>query len=314
MNLHSLRTFVATADLGGLGRASLRLNLSQPAASRHIDALESEFGITLFQRVGRGLQLTSEGEDLLRQSRRLLADADLLAERAFALKGGKSGTLRVAAPPQMIASVLAPFLPRYRQRDPGVEVQIIEGSATRQRIRLERGEVHLAIMAAGGGGFSRRLLLPIYALAVFLKTHRLARRGVVEIADLANEPLLLLQREYASRAGFDSGCESAHVTPRALMECTAVSTLIELAAVGYGIAIVPSTTFVRSPNLCARPLVLRGAAIGHWSTAAWDPLRMAPPYVERFVDMLVTHAHRNVPGREFLRRAPPLPRPTEPLT
>src|SRR5215510_4814540 len=169
MNLRALRTFVATADLGGLGRASSRLNLSQPAASRQIDALESEFGVTLFERIGRRLQLTPEGEDLLRQSRRLLADADLLTERARTLKGGESGTLRVAAPPQMIGSVLAPFLPRYRERDPGVEVHLIEGSATRQRSRLERGEVHVAIMAAGDGNFSRRLLLPIYVVAVFAK-------------------------------------------------------------------------------------------------------------------------------------------------
>src|SRR5438874_1297739 len=52
MNLRSLRTFVATAEFGGLGRASARLNLSQPAASRQIHALEAEFGVPLFQRVG----------------------------------------------------------------------------------------------------------------------------------------------------------------------------------------------------------------------------------------------------------------------
>jgi len=96
MNLRSLRTFVATADSGGLGRASERLNLSQPAASRQIDSLEAEFGVQLFHRVGRRLQLTTEGEDLLRQSRRLLVDADSLMERAHALKGGQTGTLRVA--------------------------------------------------------------------------------------------------------------------------------------------------------------------------------------------------------------------------
>ena len=65
-----------------------------------------------------------EGEDLLRQSRRLLADADLLAERARALKGGQAGTLRVAAAPQHISSVLAPFLPilHEHRRRPGLVV------------------------------------------------------------------------------------------------------------------------------------------------------------------------------------------------
>ena len=156
MNLRALRTFVVTADSGGLGRASERLHLSQPAASRQIDALEAEFGVPLFQRAGRRLQLTAEGEDLLRQSRRLLTDADLLAERARALKGGQAGTLRVAGAPQNISSLLAPFLPRYRDRHPGIDVKLIEGSAALQRSRLDRGEVHLAIMAARDGRFAHR--------------------------------------------------------------------------------------------------------------------------------------------------------------
>jgi LysR family cyn operon transcriptional activator len=310
VNLRNLRTFVATAELGGLGRACSRLNLSQPAASRQIDALESELGLVLFQRLGRRLQLTSEGGDLLQQSRRLLADADLIVDRARTLKGGQAGTLRVAAPPQLIASVLAPFLPRYRERNPGVEVHLIEGSADSQRMRLERGEVHLAILASSERGFSRRLLLPIYVLAAFLKTHRLARRRIVEVADLADEPLLLLQRDYATRIKFDHACESAHVSTHVQIECTATSTLIELAAVGYGTAVVPSTALLR-PEMRARPLALRGTAIGHWSTICWDPKRLMPPYIERFVDQLVTHSHRNSLSREFLRQAPSLPRPVE---
>ena len=97
MNLRSLRTFVATAEAGGLGRACARLNLSQPAASRQIHALEAELGVPLFQHVGRGLELTSEGEDLRQRSRPLLADADALADHARALKGRQTGTLKVAA-------------------------------------------------------------------------------------------------------------------------------------------------------------------------------------------------------------------------
>jgi LysR family transcriptional regulator, cyn operon transcriptional activator len=62
MNLRSLRTFVMAAELGGLGRACTRLNLSQPAASRQIHALEADLGVRLFEPMGRGLRLTSQGE------------------------------------------------------------------------------------------------------------------------------------------------------------------------------------------------------------------------------------------------------------
>src|SRR5262249_18200123 len=185
INLRSLQTFVLTAEMGGLGRACARLNLSQPAASRQIHALEVELGVVLFEHVGRGLRLTSHGEDLLERSRQLLAHSDLLTEHAQALRSGQTGTLKVGATPQIIANLIAPFLPRHRRDHPRVEdVRLIEGSDPQQRTRLERGEVHLTIMPAGGGGLSYRLLAPVHALAVLLKTHALSRHKVVEVEEL----------------------------------------------------------------------------------------------------------------------------------
>ena len=78
MNLDHLRTFSLIAASGGISKAATALISSQPAASRQILALEAELGVQLFARIGRGLQLTSEGEDLLARCRRLLDDAELL--------------------------------------------------------------------------------------------------------------------------------------------------------------------------------------------------------------------------------------------
>lgn len=244
---------------------------------------------------------------------RLLADADLLAEHARALKGGQTGTLQVAATPQVIAKLLAPFLPGHRKRHPGVEVRLIEGSASQQIRRLERGEVQLTIMPAGGGKFARRRLSAVHALAVLFRSHPLSRRALVEVRDLADEPLLLLQREYGSRAWFDAACELAQARPRILMESTTAHTVIELAAVGYGVAIVPSTSTIRNLQLRALPIVHHGISIGQWSTICWDPQRLVQPYAEQFVDEFVRHVRRSYPGREYLRHAPPLPRPSEPI-
>ena len=120
MNLRHLRTFVAIADAGGVRRAATRINLSQPATSRQIHALEAELGVRLFDRIGRRVQLTSEGEDLLQRSRRLLSDAEAIGERARALKSGQTGVLRVGATPQLIESMMVAFLAEYQQRHPGV--------------------------------------------------------------------------------------------------------------------------------------------------------------------------------------------------
>src|SRR3954464_4940005 len=116
MKLLHLRAFAAIVDAGGLAKAATRLHVSQPALSRQIQALEADLGVSLFDRVGRRVQLTSQGGDLLLRSRRLLAEADSLGERARELKSGEAGILRVAATPQVIENLLAQFLIRYRRR------------------------------------------------------------------------------------------------------------------------------------------------------------------------------------------------------
>src|SRR5689334_1593452 len=105
MNLRFFRTFVSIVDNGGVARAAARLNLTQSAASRQIQTLEDELGVRLFARIGRSMRLTSQGEDLLERSRRLLSDVAALGDRANALKSGEVGVLRVGATPQAIESL-----------------------------------------------------------------------------------------------------------------------------------------------------------------------------------------------------------------
>jgi LysR family transcriptional regulator, cyn operon transcriptional activator len=299
------------ADAGSFGRAIARLNLSQSAASRQIIALEAELGIPLFDRIGRRLRLNSEGEDILWRSRRLLADAETLGERAQALKGGQIGTLRVSAPPQVIENILAPFLNEYLRRHSGVEVQLVEGGGSKAHDQLDRGDIHLAHIASDTARFEKKPLYPIYAIAVLPPTHRLSRRPVLDIASLADEPLLLLHRDFGARSWFDAACNVAGVNPRIFLESGAPHTLMALAGVGYGIAVLPSNVQILRGVVRGVPIVHRGAAIGKWAVIAWNPHRFLPPYAEQFANELVAHVRRAYPGRDLTRRAPRLARPTE---
>src|SRR5688572_19884587 len=98
MDLRHLRTFVTVADAGTVSRASVLLHVAQPALSRQIKEFEEELGVMLFQRVRRRLILTSEGERLLGNARVVLGAVHSLKESAKSLRGGNSGTLRIAAP------------------------------------------------------------------------------------------------------------------------------------------------------------------------------------------------------------------------
>ena len=90
MDLRRIRTFVAVAEQGGVSRAALSLHIAQPALSRQIMALQEELGFQLFERVGRRLSLTGEGEEFLSDCRSLLSHAGSVVERAQSLRRGRS--------------------------------------------------------------------------------------------------------------------------------------------------------------------------------------------------------------------------------
>jgi LysR family cyn operon transcriptional activator len=189
-----------------------------------------------------------------------------------------------------------------------VEVHLVEDGGIRLNSRLERGDVHL-VLAAAGGRFESRLLYPMHVLAVLSPAHKLARRATLEIADLSDEPLLLLGRDFGSREWFNAACSVAHIQPRVLLESAAPHTLIALAATGYGVAIVPSNAQVTPGAVRAVPLIHRGVSVGKWATIAWDTERFVAPYAAQFVEKIVVHCRRDYPGRYLIRRAPQLPRP-----
>ena len=114
MDLRQVRTFVTVAEVGTVCKAAERLHVAQPALSRQIANLEDELGLKLFDRVGRRLLLTSEGEHLLNDCRGLLNYARAVGEQAQVLRRGDVGVLRVSASPHLIEGIFPDFLPTLR--------------------------------------------------------------------------------------------------------------------------------------------------------------------------------------------------------
>jgi DNA-binding transcriptional LysR family regulator len=164
-------------------------------------------------------------------------------------------------------------------------------------------------MASGAQQVQSWPLYPIHVVALLPRNHRLHRRAVLDITELADEQLLLLNHEFGARAWFDGACNVAGISPPVLLESRAPHTLVALAAVGYGIAVLPSNVQIPQRGVRTVPLLNRGAPVGRWSVIAWNPQRFLAPYAEQFIKEFVAHVRRDYPGRELTRRAPRLPRP-----
>ena len=310
MELRHLRYFVSVAEASGVSRAALRVHISQPALSRQIHDLERELGVRLFVRVGRGIRLTAEGEDLLARARDVLTRAESLGARARALADGAVGVLRVGATPQVMQNILPGFLAAYRRSRPGIDIELIEEGGARLLSLVEQGALHVAMSGIlTGTALERRLLFPIRVLAVTIPGRK--RHSTIDVTELASEPLLLLRRDFGSRQLFDAACRIAHVHPRIVLESAEPNSLIALAEAGQGVAVVPSTVRVVSKIVRSIPILQNGKSLGTWGSVVWDARRALPIYATTFTEELAAYARRSFPGKRFDRIAPPVPVPPD---
>lgn len=132
-----MRAFLATADDGSLSAAARSLGLTQPTLSRQIAALEEELGLMLFERVGRGLVLTTAGREMHRHVREMGAAADKVALAALGQSQSIEGKVRITASDVLSAVILPRAVTRIKALAPNLVIDIIAANDLRDLMRRE---------------------------------------------------------------------------------------------------------------------------------------------------------------------------------
>jgi DNA-binding transcriptional LysR family regulator len=199
VELKQLRSFIAVARALNFSRAARDLHLSQPALSAQIKALEEGLGTMLLKRNRRMVKLTPAGESLLADAAVLLQNVEDARQRALRVASGEAGHLRIAfvasAVPELVPAIALAFRTRYplvtlelKNMPTVLQVEALEAHA------LDVGFVRLPLTAAG------LAITPLhsepFALAVS-KSHRLARKQHLTVADLAGEPFVTYAQKWA---------------------------------------------------------------------------------------------------------------------
>ncbi len=306
MELRHARTFVTVAELGTVSKAALHLRIAQPALSRQVADLERELGLRLFDRVGRRLLLTAEGQQLLGDCRTLLSCATAIGEHAQHLQSGDAGVLKVAAGPQFIEGALAAFLRLYAERYPKVQVKLIEAIGWAEIVAmLERGDIHLGqnllrAVQPDDRRFGRHRLAPVDLLAACRSPDVLGAKGSIDIARLATHPLLVLDTSYVFRRSFDAACRLAGLAPTIVYESRTPLTLLAMVESGHGVAIVPSTMHLARHPVHVSAITYRGRPLREPLAIYWDSRRPLPRFAIAFYEML----------GHYVRDVFPISRPT----
>ncbi|GMG83705.1 LysR family transcriptional regulator [Paralimibaculum aggregatum] len=136
------RAFLVTAEEGSLSAAARALGMAQPTLGRQVAALETELGVALFERVGRGLVLTPSGLELMEHVRAMGEAASRVSLAASGQSQSVEGTVSITASEVASAHVLPPIVAALRRAEPGIAVEIVATNAVRD---LRRREADIAL-------------------------------------------------------------------------------------------------------------------------------------------------------------------------
>jgi DNA-binding transcriptional LysR family regulator len=192
VELRQLRAFVEVADEGHFGHAAQRLNLTQPALTQRIQALERELGRHLLDRDARGVRLAPAGVLLLPHARQLLQVEDRALKDLKRYAAGMTGRVRIAYQSAGDITIAASVIAEYRRRFPEVEVETTSGSSgpNMQLIQDDLADAAFVLMPGErpAGVEARTIRREEVSLAMRLD-HHLAPMDPVPIEALRGEPL-----------------------------------------------------------------------------------------------------------------------------
>ncbi|WP_160013997.1 LysR family transcriptional regulator [Pseudomonas sp. 8BK] len=134
---NQLRAFLETAETGSLSAAARKLGQSQPTLSRQVAALELALGVTLFERIGKAMALTSTGQELLGHARVMGAAAHELGLAATVRSEEVAGVVSVATSDAVAAYLMPKILLHIRQAAPGIQVEVVASDGFSDLLRRE---------------------------------------------------------------------------------------------------------------------------------------------------------------------------------
>lgn len=259
MNLTQIRAFHLVAQGRSFTAAARLAGISQPTLSEQVRAIESQHGVRLFDRRGRGVQLTDLGQSLFAITSRLFAledEAEALLQGTQALTRGH---LRVSADS---AYHVIPIMAELRRQHGGITFSLkIDNSAEVLKHLLDF-EADIAVTAKQTS--DPRLHAVKFRsdrlIAFVPKAHPMARAGHIPIQALGGQDMVLRERGSITREVMEQALAEARITPNALTEVETREGVREAVAAGFGIGIVFASEFGTDDRF--HPLEIRQADLG----------------------------------------------------
>ena len=265
MNLRDLQYLVALADTRHFGQAAEQCCVSQPTLSGQVKKLEEDLGITLFERTKRTVEVTLQGEAIVKQARRVLEQADALRQLAQSYLDPLAGPLRMGAIPTLSPYLMPLILKPLNKQYPQTKLVLSEELTDVLLARLGKHEIDAALLATPveNPDFESIPLFDEPFWLVHPREHTLSDKKVIKQPDLERSDLLLLSDGHCLAEQAMAVC---HLHKRssqgdmADLRAASLETLLQMVGAGFGCTLLPAlalkTAAARDRSIIRRQLKL----------------------------------------------------------
>jgi DNA-binding transcriptional LysR family regulator len=294
LELSWLRSWIEVVDSGGFARAAARIHLSQPRISAHVASLERAVGCPLIDRRVRPLTLTEDGARLLPRARSIVAAVDDTIADLRSTPSSIAGKLTIASFASASSAFLAPVLWQLREKNPLVDIRILDGDVQVIESTLSERRAAVAIRPfrpepADRGLASRPLWREPFVVmaptghAVLdgesVSLEQIARYPVITIGDPLGDPVLGYEASIAM--------QSSRLEPKIGIVSHQPTTLAAMVRAGHGLGLVNvlAATMVNNDGLETRPVdaAYLYRDVGLW----WHSERPVSRVAQAFIDLAV---------------------------
>jgi DNA-binding transcriptional LysR family regulator len=292
MELRQLEIFRVLAEELNFTRTAERVHCVQSNVTVQIRALETELGVPLFERLGKRVQLTEHGRQLVPYTERVLG---LLEEAKSGLLSGAEprGVLRVGAPESVLTYRLPPVLRMLRERYPKIELTFVAQTCSKIWSLLERGAADLAFAINEVPELPNLQVQTLCEEPMGLLAHPdhpLAKLRSVTPADLVMQTLLLTEEDCAYRLKLEGILSSVGLRPTSVLAFSSVEAIKQCAALSLGLAHLPLVTAkeeIASGRL--KELGWGGPALSMYTLMAWHKDKWRSAAMNAFLGLVYEH-------------------------
>jgi len=281
MDVRQIEMFRAVMENRSVTRAAEALQVTQPAVSAQVARLERQLGFRLFERIGRGLRPTAEGEFLYGEVARVLDQLSALSQKAADLRQAHSGKLTILSNPWAAATLLPTLVARFLKDRPDVSVRIISQTSETLRNLISSQAFDVAIVEPPVGGAAvTASRFHMRTVAVVPPGHALSSRREITPRALSKLPFITVFREHEVYHTVSRAFDAAGAKWNVRAEVQFGSTACAMAAAGAGVALVDP--------LSAAEVAHRGVTIAAFSPPIYYDVVVVRP-AEREPSILARH-------------------------